>query len=84
LSIDLATKAHLRGLLDKREYLKALDRLEVKKTLEGHYDWVLRERLIKHAPDIINQNAYAGSTSRLKRMIKDGLENSQVHKRGIS
>jgi hypothetical protein len=54
LSIDLSTKVHLRSLLDKREYLKALDRLEVKKTLEGHYDWVLRERIFKHAPDIIN------------------------------
>ena len=62
--------------MDKREYLKALDRLEVKKVADGHYDWVLRERIIKHAPDIINKNSYAESTTRLKRMIKDGLENS--------
>jgi hypothetical protein len=76
LSIDLSTRVLLRGLLDKRDYLKALDRLEVKKTADGHYDWVLRERITRQASDIIKQNAYAGSTSRLKKMLKEGLESS--------
>jgi len=76
MCVDLSTRGLLRGLLDKRDYLKALDRLEVKKNAEGNYDWVLRERTIRQASDIINQNAYAGSTSRLKKMLKDGLENS--------